>query len=303
MRELKYIKTNMKILGGHMPTVHNMLHRQQNPYDEFPTPEKVMQYGEELMEWKERGLFKGKTVFMPCDDYRWSGFSKWFIPRMKEYGIKKLICRSYEQGKHGKLYINESGKEYIADTEGEGSFLEPEAEKYKQEADFILTNPPFSIKKIFLDWCKDRPYIVIVPIHSLCAKFIFDEWRRGKFYMTAIGKLFPEAPTAWATNIPSLLPSKYIRASSQFKEGAYSKYDDYDAIDIPKTTLIPADYKGIMGVPVTIGAYSLPDYYIFPKLFGPHINGKQTFKRIFIQRKNETQNTPLPRSTTPSLFD
>lgn len=286
-----------------MPSVQNMLERQRNPYDEFPTPEKVMEYGEELMQWKEKELFKGKTLFLPCDDYRWSGFSKWFIPRMEEYGIKKLICRSYEQGKHGKLYINENGKEYISDTEGEGSFLEPEAEKYKQEADFILTNPPFSIKKIFLPWCKGRPYIAIVPIHSLCAKSIFEEWREGNFYMSPIGNRFPKTPTAWATNIPSLLPAKTLPSNSIRENNSYSKYDDYNAIDIPRVTLIPTDYEGIMGVPVTIGTYSLPEYYIFPRLFGPHINGKQTFKRIFIQRKNETQNTPLPRGTTPSLFD
>lgn len=286
-----------------MPTVQNMLHRQRSPYDEFPTPENVMEYGEELMGWKEKELFKEKTLFLPCDDYRWSGFSKWFIPRIKEYGIKKLICRSYEKSGHGKIYINENGKEYISDTQGHGSFLEPEAEKYKQEADFILTNPPFSIKKIFLEWCKGKPYIVIIPIHSLCAKFIFEEWREGRLYMTPIGNRFPKVPVAWGTNIPSLLPAKNIPQNSLWENNSYSKYDDYNAIDIPKVTLIPADYEGVMGVPVTLGLYSASDYYVFPKLFGPHLNGKQTFKRIFIQRKNETQNTPLPRSTTPSLFD
>ena len=71
-----------------------------------------MQYGEEVMKWKEKEVFKGKVLFMPCDDYEWSGFSKWFIPRMKEYGIRKIICRSYEKGGQGKLYINDGKKEF-----------------------------------------------------------------------------------------------------------------------------------------------------------------------------------------------
>jgi hypothetical protein len=279
--------------------------------DEFPTPENVMEYGEELMKWKEKELFKGKTLFLPCDDYRWSGFSKWFIPRMKEYGIKKLICRSYEKQGHGKLYINENGKEWVTDTQGQGSFLEPEAEKYRDEADFILTNPPFSIKIEFGKWCGNKPYIIILPQHVLTGRFWYEEWWNGRFYMRRIPhRVYPPVPIAWSSNIPHLIPQ--LQLSSQTleevktqtkKDGAFKNYDDVDAIEVPAPSLIPDDYTGLMGVPLTAVCYDLKNYTVLQKTHAPKLEGKNVFERIFIQRKNETQNTPLPRSATHTLFD
>ena len=294
-----------------MPSVQNMLERQRNPYDEFPTPENVMEYGEELMEWGKGELFKGKTLFLPCDDYRWSGFSKWFIPRMKEYGIKKLICRSYEKGGHGKLYINENSKEWVTDTQGQGSFLEPEAEKYRDEADLILTNPPFSIKIEFGKWCGSKPYIIILPQHVLTGRFWYIEWWNKRFSMRRIPhRIYPPVPIAWSSNVPNLIPQLQLPAQTleevkkqTSKDWAFKNYDDMDAIEIPAPSLIPDDYTGLMGVPLTAVCYDLKNYTVLPKTHAPKIEGKSIFERIFIQRKNETQNTPLPRSTTHTLFD
>ena len=66
-----------------------------HPYDEVPTPQKWFENMEAISHWKEKEIFKGKTILFPCDDVRWSGFAKYFIPRMSELRIKKLIFRSY----------------------------------------------------------------------------------------------------------------------------------------------------------------------------------------------------------------
>ena len=40
-------------------------------------------------------VFRGKTLFFPCDDPEWSNFTKFFALHFTEYGIKKLISTSY----------------------------------------------------------------------------------------------------------------------------------------------------------------------------------------------------------------
>ena len=67
---------------------------QLHPYDEVPTPQKWFENMEAISHWKEKEIFKGKTILFPCDDVQWSGFAKYFILRFSELGIKKLIFRS-----------------------------------------------------------------------------------------------------------------------------------------------------------------------------------------------------------------
>ena len=37
----------------------------------------------------------------------------------------------------------------------------------------------------------------------------------------------------------------------EIRDKGYSHYDNYDAIDIPRTDAIPSDYEGVMGVPLS----------------------------------------------------
>lgn len=76
----------------------------------------------------------------------------------------------------------------------------------------------------------------------------------------------------------------------------YDRYDNYDAIEVPFTDAIPSDYDGVMGVPVSFLASYNPEQFqivgsnrgidqdpqgIYGK--GSYLNGKETFKRLFIQ--------------------
>ena len=76
----------------------------------------------------------------------------------------------------------------------------------------------------------------------------------------------------------------------------YPKYDNYDAINVKKTTDIPCDYFGIMGVPITFMQYHNPSQFDLVGEFNhgqdsefdlavPCVNGKAGFKRIAIRRK------------------
>lgn len=75
----------------------------------------------------------------------------------------------------------------------------------------------------------------------------------------------------------------------------YPKYDNYDAINIDKTKMIPYDYDGYMGVPFTFLEYYNPEQFeilgmlngtILDYDFGKAlVNGKELFTRIIIKNK------------------
>lgn len=155
-------------------------------------------------------VFRGKTVLLPCDDPEWSEFTKYFASNFERFGLKKLISTSYaaspytpemslfplEAGsplydakKHkakGKLYIverdaNRSGRIDVDDIEfrgylkGDGRFQSDEVKKLRDEADIIITNPPFSQFREFLKWILDakKKFIIIGNLNSASCKEVF----------------------------------------------------------------------------------------------------------------------------------
>ena len=83
-------------------------------------------------------------------------------------------------------------------------------------------------------------------------------------------------------------------------KNAYDRYDNYDAIEVSFTDAVPSDYKGVMGVPISFLDKYNPDQFEIlganrginqdiDGVFGrsTYINGKETFKRIFIKHKKK----------------
>lgn len=89
-----------------------------------------------------------------------------------------------------------------------------------------------------------------------------------------------------------------LKFHGKMKEKAsYDKYDNYEAIDVPNVDAIPSDYFGVMGVPISyLDKYCPEQFEILgcnrgidqdpKKIYGrsSYINGKETFKRIFIRK-------------------
>ena len=129
--------------------------------------------------------FRGKTVLLPCDDPEWSNFTRFFAQNFEALGLKKLISTSYapdaKKEKYGILFEyaaeqnggrprNERGKIFVLDhdtnasgridlddlewdyLDGDGDFRSEEVCKLRDEADVIVTNPPFSLFREFLAW-------------------------------------------------------------------------------------------------------------------------------------------------------
>ena len=136
----------------------------------------------------DENVFRGKTILLPCDDPEWSNFTKFFAQNFERFGLKKLISTSYAiESKNvkqvyqptlfetaapqfdkkktrvrGKIFVldhdtNKNGRIDIEDLEwdylkGDGDFRSDEVKKLRDEADIIVTNPPFSLFREFLAW-------------------------------------------------------------------------------------------------------------------------------------------------------
>ena len=170
-------------------------------------------------------VFKGKTVLLPCDDPEWSNFTKFFAQNFELLGLKKLISTSYapESKKYkggyqltlfetaapqfdpdktktnGKIFIldediNNDGRFNFNDLhwsylEGDGDFRSKEIRKLRDEADIIITNPPFSLFREFVTWLMDakKLFIIIGNLNAISYKEIFPLIKDNMMWLGATG--------------------------------------------------------------------------------------------------------------------
>lgn len=166
-------------------------------------------------------VFKGKTLLLPCDDPEWSNFTRFFAAKFDELGLKKLISTSYApdakkmrllseptlfetdapqfdpskaqtKGKifildkdlsgDGRINIDDLHWEYLS---GDGDFRSNEVTQLRDEADIIITNPPFSLFREFLAWiiAADKKFIIIGNMNAVTYKETFPLIKDNKMWM------------------------------------------------------------------------------------------------------------------------
>ena len=173
-------------------------------------------------------VFRGKTILLPCDDPEWSNFTKFFAQNFERFGLKKLISTSYAPDSkkykygyqpslfetenpqfdiektqtHGKIFILErdksgDGKIDVEDLEwkyleGDGDFHSQEVTLLRNEADIIITNPPFSLFREFLTWIMEteKQFSIIGNMNAITYKEVFPLIKDNKIWLgaTANGK-------------------------------------------------------------------------------------------------------------------
>ena len=269
-------------------------------------------------------VFRDKIILLPCDDPEWSNFTKFFAQNFEQYGIKKLISTSYapeskkikswqptlfetenphfdadKSKTNGKIFVLDrdadgNGKIDIEDLEwnyleGDGDFRSAEVCALRDEADIIITNPPFSQFREFMAWIMEaqKKFAVIGNLNAVSYKEIFPLIKDNKIWIdnpfvrgAAYFKTPYEIDTSlsyynshdyregyirvpgvrWYTNIElgkrhqplDLMTMEDNFVFSKHKEvkgKGYVHYENYNAIEVPFTDAIPIDYEGTMGVP------------------------------------------------------
>jgi len=223
-------------------------------------------------------------------------------------------------------------KNVLTRLKGDGDFRSEEVTKLRDEADIIVTNPPFSLFREFLAWIveADKQFLIIGNMNAITYKEVFPLIKDNKMWMgVAFGRDFQgfiipgnyplsgsEARidehgnrivstnnTIWLTNLDherrhmplSLMPAAMALKYNKHKElkgkKSYDKYDNYDAIEVPYTDMIPSDYDGVMGVPISfLHKYCPEQFEIIKFRHGDDgkdlsINGKCPYFRILIKNK------------------
>lgn len=274
-------------------------------------------------------VFKDKTVLLPCDDPEWSNFTKFFAQNFDSFGLKKLISTSFavESKKYavpyqptlfetqnpqfdkektrikGKIFTLTRGQTAKTDInalkwrylDGDGDFRSAEVTKLRDEADIIITNPPFSLFREFLAWIVQarKKFIIIANKNCVTFKEVFPliknneiwsgrtEWSGGMWFeskdcsnfdkiinglnMKNVSSIFltnidhgkRHQPLALMTAADNLKYSKH----KEIKQNGYQKYDNYNAVEVPFTDAIPSDYAGVMGVPISFLDKYNPDQF------------------------------------------
>lgn len=203
----------------------------------------------------------------------------------------------------GRIYVLERGADVNADgilnkedlqwdyLEGDGDFRSEEVTRLRDEADMVITNPPFSLFRVFLAWLVDGgvQFSIIGNMNVVTSKEVFPLIKENRLWLGATrdggGSMWFRIPdkapvkdsgqrtdsdgkrwqtigsSAWFTNIehgrrhePLKLMTKednLVFGLKAVKEAGYPEYDNYDAIEVPKVLGIPSDYDGAMGVPIT----------------------------------------------------
>lgn len=163
-------------------------------------------------------VFRGKTILLPCDDPEWSNFTKYFAANFTRFGLKKLISTSYAQSSgseqltlfesqsplydaekhstHGKLFtltrdtdgsgqIDTDDIEFSGYLEGDGDFHSEEVTKLRDEADIIITNPPFSLFRDFLGWImdSDKQFVILGNMNAITYKEVFPLIKNNKIWL------------------------------------------------------------------------------------------------------------------------
>lgn len=111
-------------------------------------------------------------------------------------------------------------------------------------------------------------------------------------------KYFSMGSIVWFTNLDTTKRHEELILYKKYSSEEYPKYDNYDAIEVSKFLDIPMDYIGVMGVPITfLDRYNPQQFEIVGSNRGvdqdpngvygrgSHLNGKETFKRLFIKNK------------------
>ncbi|MDE0243545.1 MAG: adenine-specific methyltransferase EcoRI family protein [Candidatus Kaiserbacteria bacterium] len=221
--------------------------------------------------------------------------------------------------------------------DSDGDFRSEECVEFLKEADVVVTNPPFSLFREYLAQLMeyDKKFLIIGNINAITYKETFPLIQKNKVWLgvsihsgdrefrvpdhyplEAAGyrvddegnKYIRIKGVRWFTNLDTEKRHESLVLYKKYTPEEFPKYDNYDAINVNKTSDIPMDYADAMGVPITFLDKHNPDQFeivnsnnvrlsekVPTKDSGlikdkeSAINGKPTYVRVVIKNKEVTK--------------
>lgn len=269
--------------------------------------------------------FKDAKVFCNCDNPEWSNFWKYFYDNFESLGLKSLTTIHYDSKVPVyKLEYFGNGEPVKTPLMTNGDFRSPESVEVLKESDIVVTNPPFSLFREFINQLMTygKKFLILGNLNEATCGEIFPLLKNRKiWYGVNNNQKYYRVPegykpregemskiidgqlhiglgnTYWYTNMEYEGMNDFIDLVETYSPEKYPKYDEYDAIEVSRTVDIPYDYDGKMGVPITfLGKYTPEQFEIMNlDIFmedNPHpgkrftINGETTYARIIIKNLN-----------------
>ena len=162
---------------------------------------------------------------------------------------------------------------------GGGDFRSPECVALLDQADIVVTNPPWSLIRDFIPLIAKhkKQFLVIGDQNFITYREIFEQimannlWfgydNGGTKWFRVPGdydiktetrkkvvdgvKYFSMGRVYWFTNMDTTKRHEPMTLFKRYKPGDYPTYTNYPAIEVGKVSEIPMDYEGEMGVPIT----------------------------------------------------
>jgi hypothetical protein len=276
--------------------------------DEFYT--QLTDIEKELRHYRKH--FRDKVVLCNCDDPFESNFFKYFALNFNRLGLKKLMATCYDgspimgtlfdafeekenpktaykavvtavydadgDGDVDMLDVAElfrQGENSIEKLEGNGDFRSAECLELLNEADIVVTNPPFSmfIEYVLTLIAHSKKFIVIGSQNKFTNKDIFPLFKNNEIWLgnnnpapkqfyvpgqsvekknvkkSEDGRFVASfGNICWFTNLDIKKRHEELILVKRYKAEDYPKYDNYDAIECQKRADIPCDYGGVIGV-------------------------------------------------------
>ena len=271
--------------------------------DEFYT--QLSDIEKELKHYKPH--FQGKVVYCNCDDPRVSNFFLYFARNFEHLGLKRLIATCYKNQDAGAFSKNQSERaiwlEYTGDKngnnilddeeieikqfEGDGDFRSQECIEILKQADIVVTNPPFSLFREYVNQLVEygKKFIIIGSLNAITYKEIFPLIKDNKLWLGhgfTGGNAYFKTPypegfangvyneetglvkfrnVSWFTNLDIAKRHEDLILYRTYNPKDFPTYDNFKAIEVAKTADIPMDYDGLMGVPISFLDKYNPDQF------------------------------------------
>lgn len=296
--------------------------------DEFYT--QLSDIENEMRHYKKH--FKDKTVFCNCDDPFESNFFKFFVLNFNRLGLKKLIATCYSEspiaGNQLSLFdvigneskadtpyraivtsvydvtgdggidmfdvaeLFRSGENTLEELQFDGDFRSAECLELLEEADIVVTNPPFSLFRDYVSTLISykKQFIIIGSMNAIKYKEVFpliknnemwlghkslsggmdmivpdkvfDSNKVTKYHVNERGeKIVNVMGVCWFTNLDIKKRHENLILIKRYDPGSYPTYSNYDAIEVQRVADIPCDYAGKIGVPITFMDKYNPDQF------------------------------------------
>ncbi len=197
---------------------------------------------------------------------------------------ERAIYQVYEGDKNGNLVVDDD-EVAVRELKGDGDFRSAECIEILKEADIVVTNPPFSLFREYVAQLvsHDKKFLIIGHQNAIKYKEIFPLIKSdriwlgfgfrggaGHFYSRYedvakagdhIKGMIRVSGVTWFTNLPVSKRKEMLPLYRSYSPEEYPRYVNYDAIEVGRTSDIPMDYEGKMGVPITFMDKYNPDQF------------------------------------------